>query len=132
MRPCVYPLTRCVVPHRRVVHPIVALLMALLTVHCTRWTRQDVAPAKLIAEKHPTRVRVQRADGSRVVLSDPAVVGDSIVGAQGYGRKAMAVTDVTSVALWKFDLGRTIVLALVGVGVPYIGLVIFYSSWSDT
>jgi hypothetical protein len=58
----------------------------------------------VITQQHPKKVRVVRTGQSRLVLDNPAVVGDSIVGRQG----AIAVADATAVELRKFDVLKTV------------------------
>lgn len=47
---------------------------------CTSWQTVDVAPEQLIAEKHPTEMRVTRKDLSRVELQNPRTAGDTLFG----------------------------------------------------
>lgn len=58
----------------------VLLLLVHLLSACTGWHTQYVAPEVLVSESQPYKIRVRRTDGSRVVLIDPAIRGDSVVG----------------------------------------------------
>ena len=79
------------------------MLGALALVGCTTWRVQDVAPIVLVTEAKPGKVRIERADASRMVLTQPMVVGDSIRGRQG----AVAAADVRRIAVRRFDVLRT-------------------------
>ena len=78
-------------------------LLSWTTVECTSWRVQTVAPAAVITQQQPTKVRVSRAGQGKLVLDHPMIVGDSIVGRQG----AMAVADATAVEVRKFDFLKT-------------------------
>ena len=80
------------------------LMVSGAATECTSWRVQQVAPARVIEKQHPEKVRVSRASGGKVVLDNPLVVGDSIVGRQG----AVAVADVTAVEVRKFDGLKTV------------------------
>jgi len=47
---------------------------------CTSWHTETVAPERVIAEKHPEKVRVTRLDSSRVELHAPELSGDTLIG----------------------------------------------------
>jgi hypothetical protein len=51
---------------------------------CSAWKQVEVSPTALATG--PAKVRVTRADGGRVVLDSPRIVGDSLYG-QGGGRE---------------------------------------------
>ncbi len=48
----------------------------------TNWKPQDVAPAQLLQSTGETEVQVRFAGGGRLVVRDPAIEGDSLVGWQ--------------------------------------------------
>ena len=50
---------------------------------CVSWKVRNVEPKAFVMEAKPERIRIQRADASKVVLTRPAVVGDSIRAEQG-------------------------------------------------
>ena len=92
-------------------------LSAIVLVGCTSWRVQNVSPMSFVAETKPGKIRIQREDGSRMVLSRPALVGDSIRGPQG----AVAVADVSAIAVRKFDVLKTLGLTLgLGIGVTVV------------
>ncbi|MDH5590197.1 MAG: hypothetical protein OEZ37_09130 [Gemmatimonadota bacterium] len=59
---------------------IAAIVVCLGTSGCTAWYPVTVPPRELIESHHPSRVRVVGPDGVRIIVRDPEVVNDSIVG----------------------------------------------------
>jgi hypothetical protein len=100
---------------------------------CMHWKTQSAFP-EVVAGKHPSRVRVTRGDGSRVVLLRPEVLGDSLVGApagrsRSGGRPAVALADVSEVALRRVDPAAT---AAMGLGtLALAGVVVIGLLWSS-
>src|SRR2546427_6672165 len=80
-----------------------------------------LAPDAVLAIRQPAQLRVTRADGSRIVIEEPALVRDTLVGS-GRGphwreEERVALADVREVATRRFDAGETIGLAaVVGAG----------------
>jgi hypothetical protein len=109
---------------RRRARPLLLLLIYLSG--CTSWQVEQVAPAQLIAERQPSRVRVTRADQSRVVLRDPTIVGDTLVGAldsaKAVWESRVALSEVQRIEVRHGDAGRTIGLALAAAGLVVFGL----------
>jgi hypothetical protein len=92
-----------------------------LTSACTTWKVQPVTPEALIAEQHPGRIRVTRADRTTIVLRHPELRGDSLSGDIGkpadsadsaQHRASVALGDVAQVATRKVDPVATGALAL--------------------
>jgi len=79
-------------------------LTATILLSCRVWRVQNVTPVALLEQSKPGRIRVDRGAAGRLVLTNPVVVGDSIRGKQG----AVAVADVTAVAVRKLDGLRTL------------------------
>jgi SAM-dependent methyltransferase len=105
----------------------VALLLGLSNLSgCTSWQEKEVAPAQLVADQHPSTVRVTRADQSRVVLQQPTIGGDTLVGMVAAGRPRgetrIALADVKRIEVRHFSAGRTIGLAA---AVPAVALGVF-------
>lgn len=86
---------------RRHASPIA--VAALVLSACTSWRVQQVAPAVLLREMQPDMVRIDRADGARLVLTRPMLVGDSVQARQG----TVAVADITSIAVRRLDPLKT-------------------------
>lgn len=54
---------------------------------CTSWQTQEVPPEQLIAERHPSEVRVTLQDGRQQDLSAPFMLGDTLAGTAGSTEK---------------------------------------------
>lgn len=91
-----------------------SVLLAAHLAACTSWQVENVKPAQLIATKAPSEVRVTRPDDSKVVLTRPAIVGDSLRGWSRGAQLGMPLGDVTVIATRHTDAGKT---ALLGLGV---------------
>ncbi len=61
---------------------------------CAHWRQQWVAPEMVVDQERPKLIQVARKDGTRLVLRNPAVVQDSLVGTNGMVRLAVPLTDV--------------------------------------
>jgi hypothetical protein len=115
----------CARTARYVVHAIFAPLF-LVAGACTQWKVQRLSPADLVSQEQPDRIQVTRrtalSETTKVVLYHPAVLGDTLVGVMQRGMRedtlAIPVADVVTVAVRRFDSGKTILL---GVGV--VGLI---------
>jgi len=104
-----------------------ALLLLLIYLSgCTSWEAQQVAPAQVIADRHPSTVRVTRADQSRMVLQHPTVLGDTLVGAldsaKAVWESRVALSEVQRIEVRHGDAGRTIGLAVAAAGLLAFGL----------
>jgi hypothetical protein len=91
------------------------LLLAYLPA-CHSWRTETVTPQAVIEAKHPDQIRVARADGTKQVLHQPAVVGDTL---RGTAREpAIPLSDVQAVETRHGDTGKTLLLGLgIAVGV---------------
>lgn len=56
------------------------LLLAVHVQACTSWQATQMAPRPAIVDQNPEAARVTIPDGSRIVVLQPRVEGDSIVG----------------------------------------------------
>lgn len=88
----------------------IALAMLLWYVPaCTTWqVTQGVTPQQLIADRHPPAVRVTLPDSSRIVLDEPSIEGDSLVGFVGAKDSSVAAADITQIAVRKVSTGKTV------------------------
>ena len=108
-----------------------ALLSSLLAAStlsaCSSWHTQRLTPAQVIAEQHPRAVRIGRADGNRLVLGEPQVTVDSLVGNTGGGRASVALADIREIAVRRGDPGKTIglmVLSALAAAAALFGILI--------
>jgi hypothetical protein len=83
---------------------------------CVSWRLETQGAAEVIALKHPDKIRVQGQHLSQTVLHWPAIHGDSLVGRERRNtsrpERAVALSDVASVATSRVDAGKTAGLAL--------------------
>jgi len=106
--------------------PIACTLLLCYLAACTSWhVENEVSPLQLISTKHPSAVRLTRADGSHMVLDQPRVApGDTLAGVHNGVLSSIAARDVTEVATQKVSAGKTIGLflglATVAVGIAVI------------
>jgi hypothetical protein len=73
---------------------------------CRTWRPVQVSAPALVAAA-PDVVRLVRSDGTRVTVSDPEIVADSIVGYDGFDPVRTALTDVRSAELQRWSGPRT-------------------------
>jgi hypothetical protein len=88
--------------------------VAVLVAGCTTWRVQWVSPETVIRRDQPGAVEVTRVDSSRVVLQDPRVVGDSLVGKVDGAVESVALAHVAYVAVRRGDGAGTAGLVLLG------------------
>jgi hypothetical protein len=72
------------------------LLVGLASVSCASWRRQWIGPALVVERDHPTVLRVAQVDGTRVIINEPTIVGDSLIGAPANvsRRTSLALHDI--------------------------------------
>ena len=99
------------------------MLATTMLAACTSWKVQTVSPEQLIAAEHPSAVRVQRQDGSRVVVNSPRIATDSLLGMTDRRSPVTAdrspvsvpLADISQVAVRHISVGSTVV-GLFGLG----------------
>jgi hypothetical protein len=79
---------------------------------CTSWQVQRVTPEQVVTTRHPSAVRVQRVDGSQVVLDTPSIGADSLLGMMKGKRTAVPLADVSQVAVKQANALQTVGLVL--------------------
>ena len=71
------------------VRGVALALFVLYLPACTSWRAQSFSAQAVILDERPKRIRLTRLDGSRVEITNPRIVGDSIVGTnRDWGRLA--------------------------------------------
>jgi hypothetical protein len=93
---------------------VAVVLLGIHLAGCSSWRVEQVSPAQLLSERGPVPVRIVRSDGSRLVLEQPKVSGDSLSGFSDGRRRAVPLRDVNSVATRHGDVGKSV---LVGLGI---------------
>lgn len=91
---------------------------------CSSWRTQPVTPRELIETQHPGAVRVERLDRSRIELRHPRLAPDSLVGEHRGQRSAVALADISRVAVRRGDGLKTggLVLGIVATPFALIGI----------
>ena len=80
---------------------------------CTAWRPQAGPPQAVIPQKHPSSVRIELQDGSRLVITSPAVEADDIVGfAKPAGERVrLGLSQIRTLWIRELDKKRTAILA---------------------
>jgi hypothetical protein len=90
---------------------------------CLSWKRQTVATDQILA-RNPTQVRVRMGNGDRLVVMQPTIIGDSLIGARAGTvppnaappRLAVALADIQSLEVQRVNGAKTALL-IAGLGV---------------
>jgi hypothetical protein len=105
---------------------LTTLCVAMLLTGCTGWHTERLSPQDVITAKQPYEVRLTLPDGARVVLQEPRIAADSVVGVRDSRPTAYPLKNVARLETRRFSVGRTIALGLPAAAVA--GLVIFCAS----
>lgn len=105
---------------------IALILMATYVSSCTRWEIQPFTPEATVQAKNPKKLRVTRRDGTRVVMHDPHIVGDSLVGTDWQSRVVIPLDNVGLVEVSRPNPLGTIALVAAGIGIA--GLIVAAAS----
>jgi hypothetical protein len=107
---------------------IVLVLLATYLSGCVgsslkSWRVQPPPPAQVVSEQHPKRIRVSRADNAKIVVMNPSVIADSLVGVDAAGRRvALPLTQVTQVEVEKTN-GAKVTFVVVGTAAGVVLLI---------
>ena len=96
------------------------MLLTTFLPACMSWRTESAPPEQVIARDHPGRLRVERKDSTRVVLSQPRLSGDSLIGFQNKMESGMPLADVSSVAARKLDVAKTVGIPLAAFGLMFL------------
>ena len=86
---------------------IACILLPCYLVACSSWKTQEASPQQVINEDQPDKVQVTLADGSQLVLEEPAVSGDTLSGLDDGTPVHIPLADVSSIAVQGTDGGKT-------------------------
>ncbi len=92
--------------------PLAVTLMVLYLGACTGWQVQPVAPAQFVADEQPSQIRVTTADTHTLVLKNPIVRNDSILGRASGQMKGAPLGEVRQVETLKIQVDRTVMLVV--------------------
>jgi len=94
---------------------------------CSTWKVERLAPAQVVTEKQPDRVRLTTANRGRITLVNPWTADDAILGHPPHGRHALKsdtlrvpTYSVTRVEINNSDVARTLVAVALVVTVGHI------------
>ena len=107
---------------------IACILLPCYLVACTSWKTQEPTPEQVIAEEQPDKVQVTLTDGSKLVLEEPAVSGDTLSGLDDGTPVLIPLADVSSIAVKGADgatglavLGGVVLLVAIVAGIYLAG-----------
>jgi len=105
--------------------PVAGLLLSSFLA-CTRWQPQEIGPERVVSEMKPSRILVTRSDSARVVLVQPRISGDSLIGSGPGTPVSIPLSAVASVSVRKGDPGATVGLLLL---IGAVGVVAWAKSY---
>ena len=82
---------------------IACILLPCYLVACTSWKTQDASPQQVLAEEQHDKVLVKLADGSKLVLEQPVVAGDTLTGSVDGEQRSIPLADVSALEVRKTD-----------------------------
>lgn len=100
---------------------------------CQTWRVAGPTPADFVRDRAPDRILVRRTDGSRMILLNPSVDGDSLRGfALTGGVPSMPLETVQSISVRRVAWGKTLgLVGVVGAGIAVAALLSSCGSSSD-
>jgi len=111
---------------RRVILPLT--LLAFMSA-CHKWVPLEPPVAQAITEEEPGTVRVTLADNSRVVLKEPRVSGDSLIGLDD--TVGVPLEEVQQVEAQRANTLATIGLVVGSVLLVYAGFAVYCSATDE-
>lgn len=100
--------------NRTVRVPVACLLAALQLSACSQWTVSN-KPLPELVNPRPAQLRIQLVSGQEMILYEPIIMGDSIVGGLSRNWQPMGgayLHEVASVSTRKPSVVRTTILAV--------------------
>jgi len=110
-----------------------SVLLCAHLVGCHSWHVETGAPATVLADRHPSQVRVTQLDGHRLVIYQPYLAADELEGlahpARAYrpSRDSLCVllSEMSGLATRRVSAGRTVLAAAGGlVGVTFLAILV--------
>jgi hypothetical protein len=107
---------------------VAASLLSVQLAACTAWHVETIAPAEVLATRHPAEVRVTRPDARRLVIYQPRLVGDQLEGLRSVSRAFQPAADsvrvplaeVSALATRRVSVGRTLLAASGGLVIAVV------------
>lgn len=101
-------------PHTRAWRVAALAILSCLATECTKWHVDSLPPERVIAEKHPPKVKVVLFNEYTQVLESPPLRRDTLVGLERRGSvsrdRAIPLREVKSLASRRFSVVATTVL----------------------
>ena len=121
------------------------LLPAYLSSCVTNWEVQRASPEQVVEEEQPSQIRVTTTDHSEIVLDEPRVSGDTLIGLErdlSWGSIYAApdtasvlkipLADISHVAIKKTDVEKSMKTGGLVVGVAFLVMVMVgFQQWSE-
>ena len=109
----------------RTSRPLALAMMVLYLGACTGWQLQPVAPAQYLEEEQPSKIRVTTSDNQKLVLEQPFIRSDSLLGLASGQVRGSPLAEVTRIETSKTNVGMTAlltigILAVIGGGVVLV------------
>ncbi len=86
---------------------IACILLPCYLAACSSWKTQEASPRQVLADGQPDKVQVTLADGSQLVLEEPAVSGDTLSGLDDGTPVHIPLANVSSIAVKGTDGVKT-------------------------
>ena len=105
---------------------VAAVLLPLQLSSCTSWGVRPESPRDVVAAA-PAQVRLTLTTGTTLVMHQPRLVADSIVGVSAGHRIGVSLSQVQHAAVRRPDDGMTVLAAVAGLAaaaVIYVAVVI--------
>jgi hypothetical protein len=110
--------------------PILAsLLLMALSLGCHSWQVQPASPQQVM-QQQPRAVQVRQSDGTRFILAQPELGGDTLSGFRAGAATRISLDRVDRIALRKFSTGKTTLL-IASIPVGLLGLVLLGCATSN-
>jgi hypothetical protein len=120
-------------PMRRL-RPIlgISLVLSQFVVSCTSWQVKSVAPQALIETRQPKKVRVRTMAGIRVVMKNPHIQNDSMIGVVRGVVAGIPLARINQVAVRGFSPVKTLILILPPAALGLMCLIAGSECWSSS
>lgn len=109
--------------------PLALAMMVLYLGACTGWQLQPVAPAQYLVEEQPSKIRVTTGDDQTLVLEQPFIRNDSLLGRASGQVRGSPLAAVTRIETSKTNVGMTALLVF-GIGAVIAGGVLL-AVWAE-
>jgi len=95
---------------------VLLLFLLLNLTACTSWQPAATpSPTQFVEVEQPDRVRVTVRDGTELVLEEPSVEGDELLGTVEEASVRVPFGDIFRLEVRRFSVGQTVMWVAVGV-----------------